>query len=324
MKTGKISVEMLENIIIKPVNAKQQRSDVILRPSVGEDCSIIDIGSEHCVMSTDPITGAQHGIGRLAVNINVNDIAAGGGDIIGILVTVLLPPTADEMKLREVMNEVQEEAAHIGIEVLGGHTEVTDAVNRIIVSCTAVGKTNGRRICSSAYAKSGWQVVMTKWTGLEGTAILASERNLSGIVEDWVVEEAKDLKRYLSIVPEAKIARDFGAVCLHDATEGGVYGACWEIAHCSNVGIEIYEKEIPILESTKLICSALNINPYRLISSGCLIIACDDGEKLVSLLKSADINAAVIGKITDGGAKVISNGMTVELEEPDSDELWKK
>ena len=52
------------------------------------------------------------------------------------------------------------------MQILGGHTEVTDAVNRIIISVTAVGATDaGEEI--KAGMRVGDYFVVSKWLGIE-------------------------------------------------------------------------------------------------------------------------------------------------------------
>ena len=173
---GKIPPEILEKIVMKPMmGSKVKRDDVILRPTTGEDCSAIDLGGEYCVLSTDPITGAAADIGYLAVQINCNDIYSAGAEPMGVLLTVLLPPESDEPMLEEIMAGSLRAAEERGIEILGGHTEVTDAVTKPLISAAVIGKTKGRKLLATGDANAGQDVVMTKWAGTEGTAILAKE-----------------------------------------------------------------------------------------------------------------------------------------------------
>ena len=110
---------------------------------------------------------------------------------------------------------------------------------------------------------------------------------------------------------------------MHDVTEGGILGACWEIADCSGVGIEVYEDKIPVLEETKIICNKLGVDYLRLISSGSMLIVCSNGDEMLSALKKAGIVASIIGKIVEEGKWFISNGEKTVLGEPTSDELYK-
>lgn len=323
---GKIPPEILEKIVMKPMmGSKVKRDDVILRPTTGEDCSAIDLGGEICILSTDPITGAAKDIGYLAVQINCNDIYSSGAEPMGVLLTVLLPPGSDEELLTEIMEGSLRAAEERNIEILGGHTEVTDAVTKPLISAAVIGKTRNRKILATGGAKVGQDVVMTKWAGTEGTAILAKEweEGLRAYLSEEELKNAQDMKNFLSVGDESLIAYEHGATAMHDATEGGILGAVWEVAECSGLGVDVFVENIPVKEETKKICAAMRIDYLRLISSGTMIIATDDGEMLVEKLQTAGIEAAVIGKLTEGGKYMLVNGMRLPLEQPGSDALYE-
>ncbi len=57
-------------------------------------------------MSTDPITGATKGIGKLAIYISCNDVASSGGaEPIGALLTILAPPNTTKEDIEIIMKE---------------------------------------------------------------------------------------------------------------------------------------------------------------------------------------------------------------------------
>lgn len=167
---------------------------------------------------------------------------------------------------------------------------------------------------------------MTKWAGLEGTAIIASAKaeELKTKYAASFVEGAKQLINHISVVPEAAIARAVGVTSMHDATEGGIFGALWEIGAASRVGLEVDIKKILIKQETIEICEFYDLNPYKLISSGCMLIVTDRGNLLVDRLKAEGIPAAVIGYISEGNDRVIINEEEKRfLEPPKVDELYK-
>lgn len=323
---GKIPPQILERLVLHPVTHTQvQRKDIVLRPKTGEDCSAIDPMGELCVFSTDPITGATKDMGYLAVHINCNDVFSAGAEPVGILMTVLLPPQSTESTLEEIMQGALHATGELGIEILGGHTEVTAAVNQPLICATVVGKTQNRSMVCTGGAEVGQDVVMTKWAGLEGTAIIAKEHEaaLSEKIEPALLEEAKNMKGFLSVGTESRIAMEHGATAMHDATEGGVLGAVWELAECSQKGVTVFAEQILVKESTKQICQAAGIAPLLLISSGTMIISAFDGAALVEKLKAAGVEAAVIGKITESGKTIVQNHETSVLEQPQSDALYQ-
>lgn len=322
---GKIPPEILERIVMQPLTeSRTKRADVILRPTTGEDCCAIDTAGEYCLLSTDPITGASKDIGYLAVQINCNDIYSSGAEPIGVLLTVLLPPHSGEDTLAEIMQGALRAAEERGIEILGGHTEVTAAVCQPILSAAVVGKTRGRRILATGAAKAGEDIVMTKWAGTEGTAILAQEwgEQAAAWLSPQELENAKALKDCLSVGAEAEIAARHGASAMHDATEGGVLGAVWEVAACSGLGVDVFAEAIPVRAETKKLCDALGIDYLRLISSGTMIVATENGQELTEKLRAAGISAAVIGRLTEGGRYLLAGGMRLPLAEPKSDALY--
>lgn len=322
---GKIPPEILEKIVMQPMReSRVKRAEVLLRPRTGEDCSAVDFGGEYCVLSADPITGAAADIGYLAVQINCNDVYAAGAEPVGLLLTVLLPPGSGEEILREIMEGAFRGAGERNVEILGGHTEVTDAVCKPLVSAAVIGRTRGGKILSTGGAKPGQDIIMTKWAGTEGTAILAEEK--AGVLEKYLtaeeLEHARGLKAFLSVGRESEIAFAHGAAAMHDATEGGVLGAVWEVAECSGCGVEVFAEKIPVREETVKICGALGIDPLRLISSGTMVIAAENGQGLADKLCRAGISAAVIGKITESGRTLFSGGKEMPLEQPETDALY--
>lgn len=118
----------------------------MVRPSIGEDCAVVNYGDYNCILSTDPITGATNEIGRLAVHINCNDIASNGVAPLGIMLTILAPEGTTVEDIDTIMEQAAKEADVLNVEILGGHTEITSAVNRIVISATAIGKQSASKL----------------------------------------------------------------------------------------------------------------------------------------------------------------------------------
>ena len=325
MKIGKVSETVLKRSIFKQIHTK--RDEVLLGAGVGEDCAAVKLSpGEIFVISTDPITGTVKDVGMLAIQITANDLASSGAEPVGVMLTVLLPEEIEEEDIREMMRQVEEACAHFHIQVMGGHTEVTRAVTQPVISVTGVGKVREDRLVSTAGAKPGQDILVTKWIGIEGTSIIAKEKEkeLLERFSQAFVDTAKGFDQYLSVLPDSRIAVEHGVSAMHDVTEGGIYGALWEVAEASGIGLEIDLKAIPIRQETIEICEYFELNPYYLISSGCMLMAADQGHDLVRKLEAAGIPAAGIGKASDGKARRIWNGGEESyLERPKTDELYK-
>ncbi|MCH5252952.1 MAG: AIR synthase family protein [Lachnospiraceae bacterium] len=324
MEIGKVPENVLKRSVFKKLTVN--RPEVLIHPGVGEDCSVLTAGEEAIVLSTDPITGTAKDIGSLAFHITANDIASSGAELIGMLLTIIFPPGATEKELKKIMQDITALAEAYQVEILGGHTEVSAAVNQTLLSVTGVGKAPKDKIITTGGLKVGQDIVVTKWIGLEGTSILAKEKEgeLTEKLPREMVETAKSFSKLLSVVPEGKIAADIGVSAMHDVTEGGIFGALWEMAAASGVGLEIDLKKIPIRQETIEVCEVFDINPYMLISSGSMLIGTSHGNQLVEELARAGIHSAVVGYATEGNDRVIRNGEERRfLEPPKKDELFQ-
>jgi hydrogenase maturation factor len=304
MKIGKLSPEQLQRLVLDVIkSARTHRKTVLTIPEIGQDCAVLAHGY---VLSGDPITSTTQHAGRLAVQVNANDVAAAGAEPLGIMLTLLLPPAITEDEIVDVMTEAVREADALNMCVLGGHTEITDAVTRPVVSAVAIGKREEKT--SQLPVCAGMDVVMTKYAGLEGTAILTGDAHLATL---------------LCVVPEAKIAQRLGVCAMHDATEGGVLGACYEMAHAHGVGIDVFTDTIPILPETQQICKQFQLDPLKLIASGALLIVTDQAARLLHMLQSGCIHAQIIGKITKNEKRLITKKGVKPLYAPESDEIYK-
>jgi len=298
LKAGKIPPDILKSSVFPYIG--NLRKEVLVHSELGEDSSIIDFGDKVAVLSTDPITGADIHSSYLAVYVSCNDIAACGAKPIGILVTLLLPLGADKAMLKEMMGGIHEAAIKVGIEVLGGHSEITAAVTKPVISATAIGVADKHKFVTSSGAKPGDDIIVTKSLGLEGSAILASdfEEFLTGKISDEAIKNAQGFIDKISVINEGIIAAKIGVSAMHDITEGGLLGACFEVAEASKVGVEIYQDLLPILPETREICQAFGIDPLGLISSGSMLICTPKGDEVVKALKAHKIPATIIGKVT--------------------------
>ncbi len=327
MKTGKLESGLLEEMVLK--HFKHRRPEVITGPGIGEDCAVVDFGEYDCVLSTDPITGAVADIGRLAVQISCNDIASNGVEPLGILLACMLPEGTTVEEIDEIMRQAAETGEALGVMIIGGHTEITKAVNTPVIVSTALGRAVKGKSQSATNMRPGDWILITKQGGLEGTGIIASdhESRLKGILTEEEISEAKAMLDQVSVVKEGVIAGRIGTAGMHDITEGGVLGAVWEMCERSGTGAEVWADEIPLAHVTKKICAHFGIDPLRLISSGSMMIMAHSEQKdeLMREIRSAGIAITCIGRITEAsqGRVLISGNRRIPIEAPKSDELYK-
>lgn len=322
---GKLTTDQLNEIVFKQL--KYRRPEVLVRPGVGEDCAVVKVGDQAVVLSTDPITGTANQVGKLAININLNDIASNGVAPLGIMLTILAPVGTTLETLAQVMADASREAAANQVEIIGGHTEITDAVNRIVVSAVALGIQPLDKVISLKGVEPGDVMLLTKAVGLEGTAIIASE--CAVLIEDHlgeaVVEEARALLAHTSVVREGVIAGAFPIRAMHDVTEGGLLGAVYEMCTGSGRGCILHEAQVPINAITHQICDLFDVDPLRLISSGAMlmIVPREHVDALGSALTEAGIPVQEIGVITEAECLIEVEGELFEIPPPEGDALYE-
>lgn len=327
MKIGKVSESVLKRSILKQIKTK--REEIVNGAGVGEDCAILSFGkTEDCAVCTESLVIHNGRSVRHAVIKAANNLAAGGAEPVGVLIAAVLPEKAEEADIKTLMTEAEAVCAELNMQLSGGHTEISEAVNSPLLTVTGIGK----RIADDAGTKRQAEqrqcmdIVVTKWIGLEGTAILAKEKeaDLLSKYPTHLVEEAKHFEKYLSVVPEAAIAVKSGAFVMHDASEGGIFGALWELAQRLGVGLEIDLKKLPVKQETIEVCEFFDVNPYELLSGGSLLIATEHGSDLVRALEKEQIHAVVVGKTTDNNDRVVINEEERRFLEPrKTDEIHK-
>lgn len=326
---GKVPPEILEKIVFKHLGVK--RDDVVLGARIGEDAAIVKAGRNLLVMSCDPVSGAVREIGWISVHVTCNDIATRGVKPRWFLSCIMLPEKTDRKTIKQICSQMDEAARELDVSIIGGHCEFTpNLIHPLVVGLSAGITSHGRYITSSG-AKSGDKILLTKSVGIEGTAILASDRyqELTAKFGRKFVDKATRYIERVSVVKDALTAVEHGHVhAMHDPTEGGLAGGLNEIANASNVGFKIYEEKIPIEFETREICKLLKIDPLKLISSGALLICVkpEEAEPLLNQFRKARIQSSTIGEILSDKlvrAIVKKNGKTAPLKMPSKDELWQ-
>lgn len=324
MKIGKLAANDLKEVILNKID--NFRSDVVLPAGPGEDCAVISFGNELLVVSSDPITGAEKNAGFIAVNVACNDIAAAGAEPFGLQVVLLLPPSLKESESEKIMEDIVASAKNLDVEILGGHTEITDLVEKPIVTITALGRAEKEELAASSSAKNGDILYITKGMGIEGAYILANDYKdtlLASGVSEKIISELSNYLNLLSVLPESRIARKHDISAMHDITEGGVYGAVAEMAAASKLGYIIEKDNFDIKPEIKVLCDKLDLDPAALISSGSMLIAAQPELDLNKIFSKKGIKLIRVGKLVEKGSFIEENGVKEEFSPPNRDELWK-
>jgi len=324
---SKFSLDVLQKTVYKYFQSSDP--DVVMGSTFGEDVALTRVGEDLLASHLDPIVGAVHQIGWLAVQVACNDIATCGAKPRWLQVLVLVPNQEDEDLLEQIMADIGRGAQEVGVSIVGGHTGYSASLTRPLVAVTAMATLGDQVPILTSGAEPGDHIFVTKGIPLEGTAILADDfantaRRLG--LSEADLKEAGNLYRQVSVIPEALILAKHGASCMHDVTRGGLLETLREIALLSNVGLTIEYDRIPMPGVAARFSEAFGFDPMKMISSGTLVATMPESrvrEASVALAESG-ISFADIGKVHVGeGVHVLRAGNLKEYldVQPEADEL---
>ena len=327
MRLGKLSDSILKRTVLKQI--KNRRSEVLCGAGIGEDCAIFALSGDKFATSVVEYTVKDRQDMIRAIYKSTNNLATAGAEPVAVMLSVILPERASEEKLKKLMDGAAQAAGELNIQIAGGHTTVSKYVSEKLAVVTAYGlykEDCSLKPLTTKGAKPGQDIVISKWIGLEGTAILANRKKEEMLARypEYLIDEAASFDKYLSVIPEAATAMKSGVCVMHDASEGGIMATLWELADSSGVGLSIDMKKLPIRQETVEVCEFCDVNPYELLSGGCLVMTTEDGNALAQALLEQDIPAVVVGKITDSNDRIIVNGEEKRyLDKPKTDEIYR-
>lgn len=305
---------------------------LIIGPQIGEDAAVIDLGDRYLVVSTDPITFAADHVGRYAVHVNANDVAVMGARPLWLFVVLLLPEgTATPQLVETIMADVQITCDELRITLCGGHTEITQGLDRPIVVGQVLGEVASARLVRKNRIAIGDHILLTRGVAIEGTAILAREKveRLQGKVSVDLLTRAAQLlvDPGISVVAGALAAAEMGDVvhAMHDPTEGGLASGLFELVAPWGLGLRVVREQIRVFPETEAICTALALDPLKLIASGALLVAVAPAgtDDVMKALQDAQVTVSVIGEVRPAseGLTISVAGRVESLAPPDRDEI---
>jgi hydrogenase expression/formation protein HypE len=334
LKVGKIDLKTFETYLLKRLGKKDKR--VLIPPLTGVDAAVIEIDDDKVlIVAEDPIFSIPgqplEMYGWYTVHIGASDVAVMGVRPEFMTYTLLMPPETPEEDFKTIVNSIHKTAKDLSIAIVGGHTGFYPGfVSPTVGGITVFSIADKGNYVTPKGAKPGNDVILTKGPAIEAVGILSVLRQ-EELVEKYgspLVKKAQKYSTEMSVVKDALTAMEVGGVtAMHDATEGGVVGGLFEVANASGVGMEIDETKFVYPEEIKAVCEAFNIDSVAAIAEGSLILTSEASytKKILKSLKKKNINASVIGKVTDDvNSRFIKRikGKIKPLEIPIQDPFW--
>ncbi len=298
LPNGKLPADLLRELL-----EQESPPELVLPPRLGEDACAIELPPGLLVAAADPITLTGSQIGAHAVRINANDVAVAGARPRWFMATLLLPSGSNDHEVREIFAGMRHALAELGAVLVGGHTEVTAAVNQPVLSGQMLGV--AERALPTGGARDGDRLIQVGPAPVEGAAVMASEAPaaLAGL-SDELAEAARHAldDPGISVVEAALRSAALGASALHDPTEGGLSAGIYELAEASGQAIELDSDAILWFEAGTALCDALGADRWGTLASGCLLATfpVDLAEAAQTELVAAGNLVAQIGRVRSG------------------------
>ena len=197
-------------------------------------------------------------IGRLAVAGTVNDVAVCGAKPLYIAATFILEEGLSLSVLDRIVQSMAETAREAGVAVVTGDTKVVEQGHGdgIYISTTGIGEA----------------LIISGSMGDHGTTILGQREALSfaGSVQSDTAPLNAMIQALLKDVRPVHVLRD--------PTRGGLAATLNEIAHQSEVGIDLIQEAIPVKPEVDAVCEFLGLDPLFVANEGKLIVIVPESE----------------------------------------------
>jgi hydrogenase maturation factor len=310
-------------------NLGAERDDVTLGPTHGVDFGVVDVGGTALVVATDPVSVLPRlgfdRAARFALDIVLTDVAVSGLAPTHLTVSLSLPPDFGDEQFATFWEAWSDEAEALGVSVAAGHTaRYAGCSFPWVGAATALGVGAHDRVIRPDGARPGDDLLVTKGPAVEATGLLTS------LFPDEVPLSGALLETAQARLDETGAVRDAGVVsdaapravhAMHDATEGGLLGAFFEMAGAAGVRFDVDSSRVPWRPGVREAADALGFDPWTATTAGTLVVsvAPEATDDVVDALERAGTPVGVVGSVSEGA------GVTLDGEaatEPHGDSSW--
>jgi hydrogenase expression/formation protein HypE len=317
---GKLPPALLAELLAG--SAATAGDGILVGPAVGEDAAAIEIESGVLVAAADPVTMTSVDAAGHCAMVNANDVAVMGALPRWFTCTVLLPPGVRVGDVRALFDGLGAALLRIPALLVGGHTEVTPAVNGIVVSGQMLGMLDQGPPIASAGVRAGDVIVQIGPAPIEGAAVLAALRPgaLAELPEALRSGATGALEEPgILVVAAALAAAARGAHAMHDPTEGGLSAGLHELAEASRIALVVEPEQVLWFEPGRRLCEVLGLDPWGTLASGTLLAAFarDTADEAARALALAGHAVAPIARAEPGSGVWLTDGSPLHRHDRD-------
>lgn len=336
-ETGKIQDSFFKEAVFPFCGAK--REEVIIGPQYGVDVAIVNLGNGlGMALTSDPLslipTLGLRESAWLSVQLMANDIATTGFSPLYAQYVLNLPPSLSVEDFKSYWQHIHEFSKQLGIAITGGHTGKFEGQNSTVSGGgTMITVGPAEKLLTSKGASPGDVLLMTKESALIATSILALSfpETVKKHCGKEAYEKGCELFYQTSAVEAGIVAGQIGrhtsgVTAMHDVTEGGIFGAVYEMACAAGCGVELHADNIQRGYAQQKICEYFGFDPTLSIGAGSMIIAVkpEKADLIKNHLLSKNISATIIGKMVapEAGRKIKDENGIRQLGATGTDPYW--
>jgi hydrogenase expression/formation protein HypE len=270
---------------------------------VGNDAGVVKLDTHtRLAISTDshvvwPLFFPGGDIGKLAICGTVNDVACMGAKPLYLTAGFILEEGLDIEILDKVTASMQDAANEAGVHIVAGDTKVVERgkADGLFINTAGIGFFSSSLKIGGQYARQGDLVILSGTMGDHGIAVLEARGELGFTTQ--IKSDVAPLNHFI----ETLINLSDKIHVLRDPTRGGVASTLNEIANQSQVGITLYEQNLPVHPAVQAACEMLGFDPLYIANEGKILAIVDqeDAEKVLGAMRDHHYgqDAAIIGEV---------------------------
>ncbi len=304
--------------------------NLIVGFDTSDDALVYKVRDDLAVVQTvdffPPIVDDPYTFGQIAAANSLSDIYAMGGDPTLSMNLICFPTCLPMDVMAKILQGGASKVKEAGAIIAGGHT-IEDSEPKYGLCVT--GFMHPDKVMQNSNCKEGDLLVLTKPLGIGVLTTANKAQLLDQKTYDEMVEAMATLNKY-----GKDVMMEVGANACTDVTGFGLIGHASEMAKGSGLTVELYSKNIPIIEAAidfakmgiipsgaynnrEFVQSDVSFAPdvpqymqdlmYDPITSGGLLISLPEqkAQELVEKLKGVTICNAIVGRVTAKQDKAI-------------------
>ncbi|AFK03960.1 hydrogenase expression/formation protein HypE [Emticicia oligotrophica DSM 17448] len=245
-------------------------------------------------------------IGELAINGTVNDLAMCGAIPKYLSLSFILEEGLTMQEFWEILLSIKFAAEKAGVYIVTGDTKVVERGkgDKIFINTAGVGQIHPKAEISSRKVQAGDKIIVSGNIATHGIAIMSVREGLE--FETSIESDTANLNHTVK-----ELLDTFGSDIhlFRDPTRGGVATVLNEIARDTKLGINIIQKNIPVIEEVYGACELLGLDPLYVANEGVFmaVVSADVANDFLAKLKTLEngLDAAIIGEVVEEHPKQV-------------------